>query len=92
MKNLKIIQTDFLGTKIGLIQYLYINNKTNLRQEYLTLLFVNKEYKLFVIEKYHYPNLKSGNTTKEFLNKNFCLDKKFKTFGFLVKWHNKISK
>ena len=85
LKNLKIIQTDFLGTKIGLIQYLYINSKTNLRQEYLNLLFGNKEYKLSVTEKYHYPNLKKGNTTKEFLNKNFSLDKKFKPFGFLVK-------
>ena len=34
----KLINTDFLGTKIGLNQYLYINNKTNLRQEYLKLI------------------------------------------------------
>lgn len=81
----KVINTDFLGTKIGLNQYLYINNKTNLRQEYINLLFRNKEYTLSVAEKYHYSNLKSGYCTKELVNKNFGLDKNFKPFGFLVK-------
>ena len=81
----KLINTDFLGTKIGLNQYLYINNKTNLRQEYLKLLFRNKEYTLSVVEKYHYSNLKSGYYTKEIDNRNFGLDKNFKPFGFLVK-------
>ena len=53
----KLINTDFLRTKIGLNQYLYINNKTNLRQEYLKLISKNKEYTLSVAEKYHYSNL-----------------------------------
>jgi hypothetical protein len=81
----KLINTDFLGTKIGLNQYLYINNKTNLRQEYLKLIFRNKEYTLSVAEKYHYSNLKSGSYNKELVNKNFGLDKNFKPFGFFVR-------
>ena len=81
----KLINTDFLGTKIGLNQYLYINNKTNLRQEYLKLIFRYKEYTLSVAEKYHYSNLKSGSYNKELVNKNFGLDKNFKPFGFFVR-------
>ena len=84
LSTFKLINTDFLGIKIGLNQYLYTNYKTNLRQEYLSLLFANKEYKLSTVEKYHYPSLKSGYASKNLLNKNFSLDKKFKPFGFSV--------
>ena len=83
----KLFNTDFLGWKIGLNQYLYVNNQNNLRQEYLTFLFGNKEYLLSKAEKYHYSNLKSGYITRELLNKNFGLDKRFKPFGYLVKGH-----
>ena len=85
LSTFKLINTDFLGIKIGLNQYLYTNYKTNLRQEYLSLLFANKEYKLSTVEKYHYSNLKSGYASKNLLDKSFSLDKKFKPFGFLVK-------
>jgi len=90
LQNLTLIHTDFLGTNIGLIQYLYINNKTNLRQEYISLLFGNKEHNLSVAEKYHYPNLKSGNTSIKLLNKNFSLNKKFNPFGILVQYDIKL--
>ena len=83
----KLLNTDFLGWRIGFNQYLYINNKNNLRKEYLTFLFGGKEYVLAKAEKYHYPNLKSGYITKELVNKNFGLDKRFKPFGYVVKGH-----
>ena len=81
----RLFTTDFLGTKIGLKQYLIINEKTNLRQEYLELLYKNREYILAIVTKYHYSNLKSGYITKELINKDFGLDKYFKPFGFSIK-------
>ena len=83
----KLLNTDFLGWRIGLYQYLYINNNNYLRQEYLTFLFGGKEYLLSKVEKYHYPSLKSGYITKELLNKNFGFDKRFKPFGYVVIGH-----
>ena len=81
----KLINTDFLGMKIGLNQYLYINNNTNLREEYLDLILGRKNYTLSVASKYHYPGLRCGYITKELINNNYGLDKYFKPVGFLVK-------
>ena len=81
----KLINTDFLGMKIGLNKYLYINNSTNLRKEYLDLILGKKQYTLSVASKYHCPELKWGYITKDLINNNYGLDKYFKPVGFLVK-------
>ncbi len=61
-----IFTTSFLGLKLGIDQYLYINNNTGLRKGYINLILGGSEITLSEVKIYHYSNLKKVQIQKQF--------------------------
>ena len=80
----KIISVSFLGLNVGLNQYLYINNRNGLRQNYINLIIGSKETTISIVNMYQYSYSGAKYTIKEDSAKKFGLNKRFNTFGYLI--------
>ena len=81
----RVLGTSFLGLYVGLQQNLYINRNNGLRQHYVTLVIGNREYTISTVNLYQYYNSGAKYTTKKVIDTKSGLDKRFKSFGYLIK-------
>ena len=86
----KFFSTNFLGLKLSLEQHLNINNKTYLREGYVNLFLGASEKIISKIEKYHYPNIPNGISSKSIFDKYYNIYKSFKPFGFCISGNLKL--
>jgi hypothetical protein len=81
----KVLGTSFLGLYVGLQQNLYINRNNGLRQHYVTLVIGSKQYTISTVNFYQYYNSGAKYTTKKVVDTKFGLDKRFSSFGYIIK-------
>ena len=81
----KILDMNFSGLYIGYDQFLYINNKNGLRENYINLVVGNINVNLSTISMYQYYDSGANNKSIKSIDQKFDLDYELSIFGHIVK-------